>query len=258
MTPPDVDWKQGRRQVVRESASRSGPHASARRASRSGWRSWTWLGGLAAAAAMAALAIAPVTSRAHEPASVGATVEGLGGRSHVAAGFGRRKSGRREGANAAHMRSAGETIDTHGARALFEAEGRVSWLLENESKVQDRANDGSKPARPSFWRSLEGAVEAQVTPVASGEAFAIDVEGVRIAVHGTHLRVARDGDHVSSTCRRGRCPSARLPRSGRPTARSSRHPRTSSFKRALSPPRCQSITTPLRCESVDGTARGLR
>ena len=36
-----------------------------------------------------------------------------------------------------------------------------------------------------------GAVEAQVTPVAMGEAFAVDVDGVRVAVHGTHLRVAR-------------------------------------------------------------------
>ena len=29
-----------------------------------------------------------------------------------------------------------------------------------------------------------------------GEAFAVDVDGVRVAVHGTHLRVARDGAHV--------------------------------------------------------------
>jgi hypothetical protein len=29
-----------------------------------------------------------------------------------------------------------------------------------------------------------------------GEAFAVDVDGVRVAVHGTHLRVARDGSRV--------------------------------------------------------------
>jgi len=43
----------------------------------------------------------------------------------------------------------------------------------------------------------QGAVEAQVVPVASGEAFAVDVDGARVAVHGTHLRVARDGEHVA-------------------------------------------------------------
>jgi hypothetical protein len=89
---------------------------------------------------------------------------------------------------------AGETIDTHGARALFECEGRVSWLLESESKVRiERAKVGNSPLVLAL---AEGAVEAQVSPVASGEAFAIDVDEVRVAVHGTHLRVARDGDHV--------------------------------------------------------------
>jgi hypothetical protein len=42
----------------------------------------------------------------------------------------------------------------------------------------------------------QGALEAQVAPVASGEAFAVDVDGIRVAVHGTHLRVAREGDRV--------------------------------------------------------------
>ena len=47
----------------------------------------------------------------------------------------------------------------------------------------------------------DGAFEAQVTPVPSGEAFAVDVATptsiVRIAVHGTHLRVARAGTRVT-------------------------------------------------------------
>ena len=41
-----------------------------------------------------------------------------------------------------------------------------------------------------------GAVEAQVVPVPNGEAFAVDVGRSRVAVHGTHLRVARVGEHV--------------------------------------------------------------
>jgi hypothetical protein len=47
----------------------------------------------------------------------------------------------------------------------------------------------------------DGAIEAQVTPVPSGEAFAVDVATptsiVRVAVHGTHLRVARAGTRVT-------------------------------------------------------------
>jgi hypothetical protein len=42
----------------------------------------------------------------------------------------------------------------------------------------------------------EGAVEAQVVPVPNGEAFAVDVGLSRVAVHGTHLRVERFGEHV--------------------------------------------------------------
>jgi hypothetical protein len=142
---------------------------------------------------MAALAIAPVT-RAHEPASVGATVEGLAGDLTVQQGSGVVSLDGAKARTGAHAQS-GQTIETHGARALFEASGRVSWLLESESKVQ--IERGVKAGSTLVLALTRGAVEAQITPVASGEAFAIDVEGVRIAVHGTHLRVSRDGDHVS-------------------------------------------------------------
>lgn len=56
-------------------------------------------------------------------------------------------------------------------------------------------------ASPLVLSLEKGVAEAQVTPVPSGEAFAIDVTAssgnvVRVAVHGTHLRVAREGDKV--------------------------------------------------------------
>jgi len=41
-----------------------------------------------------------------------------------------------------------------------------------------------------------GAVAADVVPVAGGEPFAVDVAGQRVAVHGTHLRVALLGQAV--------------------------------------------------------------
>jgi hypothetical protein len=192
MTPPDVDWNKVDASLF-ERVQREAGHTQALAAHRGPWRSWTWLGGLAAAAAMAALAIAPVT-RAHEPASVGATVEGLAGDLTVQQGSGVVSLDGAKARTGAHAQS-GQTIETHGARALFEASGRVSWLLESESKVQ--IERGVKAGSTLVLALTRGAVEAQITPVASGEAFAIDVEGVRIAVHGTHLRVSRDGDHVS-------------------------------------------------------------
>ena len=64
----------------------------------------------------------------------------------------------------------------------------VTWSLEENSQVEVRATRGTL-----ILTLTKGAVEAQVTPVPGGEAFAIDVEGTRVAVHGTHLRVERQG-----------------------------------------------------------------
>lgn len=75
-----------------------------------------------------------------------------------------------------------------------------------ETAVRWSAQPGSSlrvehVASPLVLSLEKGVAEAQVTPVPSGEAFAIDVASssgdvVRVAVHGTHLRVARDGDKV--------------------------------------------------------------
>ncbi|MGH7282414.1 MAG: hypothetical protein ACRELY_12880 [Polyangiaceae bacterium] len=82
---------------------------------------------------------------------------------------------------------------------------RVAWSLEDHSQVAVRSLGGA--GAPLVLDLQSGAVEAQVTPVAQGEAFAVDLrtpngsahEFVRIAVHGTHLRVARDasGSHAT-------------------------------------------------------------
>lgn len=83
----------------------------------------------------------------------------------------------------------GQTLETRGGIATFEAPGRSYWLLESGTAVEvSRAG----ALGGAIVLALEvGAVEAQVTPVAAGEAFAVDVDSVRVAVHGTHLRVAR-------------------------------------------------------------------
>jgi len=108
--------------------------------------------------------------------------------------------------SAGHVLRAGDVVEADGARAILERPRKVAWLLEGrgeqtgspESRV-GRAR--VKSASESLVLGLEdGAIEAQVTPVPSGEAFAVDVAAgaslVRVAVHGTHLRVARNGSHV--------------------------------------------------------------
>lgn len=95
---------------------------------------------------------------------------------------------------------AGDTIEADRTRAIFERPSKVTWLIEHDrAGAVARAN--VKSAGESLVLGLDdGAIEAQVVPVPSGEAFAVDVSSgahlVRVAVHGTHLRVARTGAHV--------------------------------------------------------------
>lgn len=109
---------------------------------------------------------------------------------------------------------AGDRVEVGGGRAVFEQAGLVTWGLEPESRVRLARTEGG------LVLALErGAVEAQVAPVASGEAFAVDVADsdghvARIAVHGTHLRVARAGDHVVVDLTEGVVTVGRAPRAG--------------------------------------------
>jgi hypothetical protein len=111
--------------------------------------------------------------------------------------------------SAGHVLRAGDVVEADGARAILERPRKVEWLLEGrgDQAGQPPAPDARvgrarvKSASESLVLGLEdGAIEAQVTPVPSGEAFAVDVASganvVRVAVHGTHLRVARNGSHV--------------------------------------------------------------
>lgn len=91
---------------------------------------------------------------------------------------------------------AGSLVEVTGSRAIFDQPGRVTWAVEDTGRVRvSRTESG-------LVLTLErGATEAQVAPVPNGEAFAIDVADgtghvARVAVHGTHLRVARTGRHV--------------------------------------------------------------
>jgi hypothetical protein len=95
---------------------------------------------------------------------------------------------------------AADAIDVDGARAVFERPNKVSWLVEQDAPGL-RARARVKSAGEPLVLDLEvGAIEAQVVPVPAGEAFAVDIATernlVRVAVHGTHLRVVRSGNRV--------------------------------------------------------------
>lgn len=112
----------------------------------------------------------------------------------------------------------GDSIDARGGRVTFERPGRhgsganeggVSWILESGSRATVTHVHGA------LVLALQGGtVEAQVVPVASGEAFAVDIDGARVAVHGTHLRVARVMDHVTIDLTQGVISLGEAPRVG--------------------------------------------
>lgn len=151
---------------------------------------WLSFGGAMAVAAAALLyvggqppAIQPVAT--HDPA-VGTLVSANGAAVTVS------------GAQVAdgHSLKSGDVIAVSGGNAVFAQEGKVRFSIESGSEVSV-----AHPSAPLILALAIGATEADVTPVPSGDAFAVDVAAqsgavARVAVHGTHLRVARAGDHV--------------------------------------------------------------
>jgi hypothetical protein len=81
----------------------------------------------------------------------------------------------------------GDVVETEATSVTLERRGKVSMTLEAHSRIRV-----SKMHETLVVQLERGAVDAHVTPVAHGEAFAVDVESSRVAVHGTHLRVQRD------------------------------------------------------------------
>jgi ferric-dicitrate binding protein FerR (iron transport regulator) len=103
----------------------------------------------------------------------------------------------------------GDVVETRGARATLERPGKLSLALEPDSRTT------VTHVRGALVLALErGAVEAQVVPVPAGEAFAVDVDGSRVAVHGTHLRVARAGSHAVVDLTEGVVSIGEAPRAG--------------------------------------------
>jgi len=85
----------------------------------------------------------------------------------------------------------GDVIDARGGQVVVDRPGKVRLVLERGARVTVTHVQGAL-----VLELEQGAVEAEVVPIANGEAFAVDIAGSRVAVHGTHLRVARAGEHV--------------------------------------------------------------
>jgi FecR-like protein len=81
---------------------------------------------------------------------------------------------------------------TAGNRPLVvEHRGRASWTLEPHASAQ------VSDAGEFLTVKLEsGALSALVVPNSKPETFAVEVEGTRVAVHGTAFRVERLGERV--------------------------------------------------------------
>ncbi len=163
---PELDWDRVEQRLLRE------PKPEAQRVS---WLSRLRLpaAGLLAAAAVLTVVVArrpaalPVPAPAHSTAKL--STDPLNG-DQLALG--------------AHV--------TAGARPLVvEHHGRARWTLEPHASASV-VNAGEFLT----LRLESGAVSATVVPNPKPETFAIEVEGTRVAVHGTAFRVERAGDRV--------------------------------------------------------------
>jgi ferric-dicitrate binding protein FerR (iron transport regulator) len=103
----------------------------------------------------------------------------------------------------------GDVIEARGTPVTVERPGKLTFRMEAGSRAVVTHVDGA------LVLALDrGAVEAQVVPVPNGEAFAVDVGASRVAVHGTHLRVARVGEHVTVDLSEGVISVGEAPRAG--------------------------------------------
>ncbi len=146
----------------------------------------------------AAACFALVAGKAHEPRSIDAPVASLAtppaGNVVGILGVGDLLVDGKPAAVGATLRL-GDVVETRGTSVTVDRPGKLSMVIEAGTHFTVTHVQGA------LVLALDtGAVEAQVVPVPSGEAFAVDVAGSRVAVHGTHLRVAVAGspgsDHV--------------------------------------------------------------
>jgi len=204
---PEVDWER----VEAKLFARVKAEAEEKKR-RAAHPMWLPVAGVLAAAAAAALFVgrpreatldAPTVQA--EPAA--GTIVGRDGDGEVLVNGSAAAAGTSVGARA--------VVETRGgARALIERAGAdgaktVAFWVEPMSRIVVTRTQGT------LVLSLErGAVEAKVAPATQGEPFAVDVGTSRVAVHGTELRVAREGARVVIDVNEGVVAIGATPRSG--------------------------------------------
>ncbi len=162
-----------------------------------------------AAAAMFAVAVHDRAEHGEESLATQAIEAGdVGGRITGIEGGGEVLVGGRPAMRGATIRL-GDVVEVTSGAAIIERPGKLTMRLEGGSRAAVTHTDGAL-----VLALARGAVEAQVVPVPHGEAFAVDVDGSRVAVHGTHLRVARRSDRVTVDLNEGVVAVGNAPRVG--------------------------------------------
>ena len=154
-------------------------------------RGRTWSGVIAGLSAVAAVALAAGGMRERRALELdhGTAVGGAGvvvaieGPGELLVGGRRASVG-----SAIHL---GDVLESRAERVTLGRPGKLTLVLERGASATVKHVQGSL-----VLALARGAIEAQVVPVASGEALAIDVGPSRVAVHGTHFRIARNEQRV--------------------------------------------------------------
>jgi FecR protein len=187
--PPELPWEAMERRLlasiaeqpaIRRFAATPGPRPETSPFAR--------VLGFAAVAAALALAIGSVAGSGEMPVAATPARHTIDAAAVALAPAG-------EGSPRAHELSAlhtGDVVDSGEAAVSFGQAGLVTWTLAPHSVVRVRSTGiGHTLALES------GSLRAEVTPrdPAEGlvEAFAVEVEGTRVAVHGTAFSVKREG-----------------------------------------------------------------
>ncbi len=179
---PPVDWRQVDRKLFDRIEREEAAARSTGRASRLAWTAGAAILSAAAAAALVfgrtheQAPLEAVRAAAEEPAGSVVSIDGDGDLL---------VNGKPTGVGAVLRKD--DVVEARGgARVTVERAGKVTFALERSTRAAVTHVQGA------LVLSLErGSIEAQVVPVPQGEAFAVDVERSRVAVHGTHLRVER-------------------------------------------------------------------
>ena len=203
----DIDWSKVEKGLFgRIAAEQKAEREELKSGATPGWA--VAAAGIAAAAAVALLVGKAGESGALVAASAAGDEAGVAGSIVEIEGGGQLLVDGQRGLVGTAVRL-GDVLEAHGARATIDRPGKVSLVLEEGSRATVTHVQGA------LMLALErGAMEAQVVPVASGEAFAISVGPSRVAVHGTHLRVERAGEHVSVDLNEGVVSLGAAPRMG--------------------------------------------